>query len=151
MFKLILIFLLLTTFIYCNETNLILNSKDNIIFIKCNNKYNLNINAKEEKEVKFGQEVFDNYKKTEKNLKKQLNEILIPDFMSKNFKIDLDIDKIKNLKIAYIYNPEQIKGFNLKVEWDKNLKLSSSFKTDFDISILIENVSEVVSNTFIPK
>lgn len=151
MCKILFLFIILTSLLYCNNENIIINSKENIVFIKCVNKYNLNVNFKEPKEAKLGQEVFDNYKKTEKNLKKQLNDILVPDFMSQNFKVDLDLDKINNFKIAYIYSPQEIKGFNLKLEWDKHLKCSSSFKKDFDISKFVDSMSTVISNTFIPE
>ena len=152
MYKYILMFLFISTILYCKEQE---EGKEILIInIPCQSydlsKWNCSFKEKEKKE-KLGQEVFDQYKSTQKKLKNQLNNIFVPTFMSKEFKIDLDIDKINEFKIAYIYSPEKITGLNFKVEWDKNLKLSSSFKKDFDISKLIENTSSVLTNTFIPE
>ncbi len=148
MIKYILLFIIITTLTYSKEENLIGNNI--ILLLDCNNQYNLCLFQKEEPK-KFGQDAFDEYKKTEQNLKKQLNTILIPKFMSKSFKIDIDVNQIKNFKVACIYEPEQIVGLNFKVEWEKQVKFSSSFKKDFDISNLIEKTSVILSNTFIPE
>lgn len=150
MLKIICLFIIISSLLYCSDNVLI--NKNIIQFpIKCNNKLIININCKEEKEKKLGQELFNDYKNSEKKLKTQLNNIFVPEFMSKSFKIDLDLEKINSFKIAYIYTPEEIKGINFKIEWNKQLKISSSFKKEFDISKIIENVSGVISNTFIPE
>lgn len=148
MVKYILLFIIIATLTYSKEEYI----RDNniLLLLDCNNKYNLCLPQNNEPK-KFGQDAFDEYKKTEQNLKQQINAILIPKFMSKSFKIDIDVNQIKDFKIACIYEPEQIIGLNFKVEWEKQLKFSSSFKKDFDISKLIEKTSVVLSNTFIPE
>ena len=148
MVKYILLFIIIATLTYSKEENI----RDNNIFLllDCNNNYNLCLPKKNEPK-KLGQDAFDKYKTTERNLKQQINTILVPKFMSKSFKIDIDINQIKDFKLGCTYEPEQIAGLNFKIEWEKQLKFSSSFKKDFDISTLIEKTSVVLSNTFIPE
>lgn len=56
---------------------------------------------KEKKQDKFGQELFDDLKKVEKNLKQYINFILVPPFLRKNIKVHVELEE--DFEIGYIY------------------------------------------------
>lgn len=130
----ILLFFITAALLYSEETELRLGNK-----IEKSCEYNFNyLNCKpkimcfkEEKDNNLGQELFDNYKTTEKKLKNTLNDIMVPDFMKDNFKLDVDVEGFKKVKVAYIYEPDP-HVVNFRVEWDEELRIGAGFKKDFE-------------------
>ncbi len=120
-------------------------------------KYGYNLNKlskelecfgnKEEKPKKLGQEVFDEYKGFEKKIKNSLNDIFVPDFFGKDFKIDVDMDEIKDIRIAYVYSPEKT-GLDLKVEWHKQIRFETRFKKDIANIDFVEKVYDGIAGMF---